>query len=161
MVRNPPANAGGHRFDPWSGKIPRAAGQVGLCTTTTEPEHPGASAPQQEKPLQWEASSMHSNRDPVQPGKKKKKITTQSACLCELTQNLTRISKDLVKLGYGRRKAYQGKVYLETETCPDKPEFSLQRDRKSGKRKRMELWGGTGSERDRRRRLWEVRESNQ
>ena len=71
VVRNPPANAGGHRFDPWPGKIPHAAGQVGLRTTTTEPEHPGASAPQQEKPLQREASSMHSNRDPVQPGKKK------------------------------------------------------------------------------------------
>ena len=96
---------------------------------------------------------MHSNRDQCsQKKKKKKKITTQSACLGELTQTLTRISKDLVKLRYGRR-AYQEKVYLETETCPDKPEFSLKRGRKGGKWKRMELRGGTGSDRDRRRRL--------
>ena len=92
---------------------------------------------------------------------KKKKKTTPSACLSELTQNLTRISKDLVKLGYGRRQAYQGKVYLETDTCPDKPEFSLKRDRESGKWKRMELREGTGSEKDRRKRLGEVRGSYQ
>ena len=155
----------GTRFEPWSGKIPHAAGQVGLCTTTAEPERPGASAPQQEKPLQWEAHFMRSNRDPVQKikkeRKKKKKKTTPSACLSELTQNLTRISKDLVKLGYGRRQAYQGKVYLETDTCPDKPEFSLKRDRESGKWKRMELREGTGSEKDRRKRLGEVRGSYQ
>ena len=24
VVKNPPANAGGHGFDPWSGKIPHA-----------------------------------------------------------------------------------------------------------------------------------------
>ena len=27
----------GHRFDPWSGKIPHAAKQLSLCATTTEP----------------------------------------------------------------------------------------------------------------------------
>ena len=27
----------GHGFEPWSGKIPHAAGQLGLCATTTEP----------------------------------------------------------------------------------------------------------------------------
>ena len=26
-----------HRFDPWSGKIPHAAGQLSPCATTTEP----------------------------------------------------------------------------------------------------------------------------
>ena len=34
MVKNPPANAGDK---PWSGKIPHAAEQLSLCTTTTEP----------------------------------------------------------------------------------------------------------------------------
>ena len=28
---------GGHRFDPWSGKIPQAAEQLSLCATTDEP----------------------------------------------------------------------------------------------------------------------------
>ena len=37
MVENPPANAGGHGFDPWSGKIPHAAEQLSLCATTAEP----------------------------------------------------------------------------------------------------------------------------
>ena len=27
----------GHRFEPWSRKIPRAAEQLSLCTTTTKP----------------------------------------------------------------------------------------------------------------------------
>ena len=35
MVENLPANAGGHGFEPWSGKIPHAAGQLGPCATTT------------------------------------------------------------------------------------------------------------------------------
>ena len=26
----------GHRFDPWSGEIPRASGKLSLCATTTE-----------------------------------------------------------------------------------------------------------------------------
>ena len=37
VVRNPPANAGGHGFEPWSRKIPHAAEQLSPCTTTTEP----------------------------------------------------------------------------------------------------------------------------
>lgn len=28
----------GHRFDPWFGKIPRAAGQLSRCARTAEPE---------------------------------------------------------------------------------------------------------------------------
>ena len=34
----------GHRSDPWSGKIPRAAGQLSPQATTTEPLLPGARA---------------------------------------------------------------------------------------------------------------------
>ena len=46
-----------HGFDPWSRKIPHAAEQLSLCTTTPElmSHHshvPKAHAPQQEKPLQ-------------------------------------------------------------------------------------------------------------
>ena len=37
VVKNPPANAGEHGFDPWSGKIPHAAEQLSPYTTTTEP----------------------------------------------------------------------------------------------------------------------------
>ena len=33
VVKNLPTNAG---FDPWSGKIPCATGQISPCTTTTE-----------------------------------------------------------------------------------------------------------------------------
>ena len=55
------------RFDPWSGKVPRATEQPSPWATTTEPvlwspclqllkpEHPGASAPQREGPPLWEA----------------------------------------------------------------------------------------------------------
>ena len=37
VVKNPPANAGGHGFKPCSGEIPHAAEQLSPCTTTTEP----------------------------------------------------------------------------------------------------------------------------
>ena len=37
MDKSPPANAEGHKFDPWSGKIPHAAGQLRLCATTAQP----------------------------------------------------------------------------------------------------------------------------
>ena len=35
--RSLPANAGGHGFDPWFGKIPQAEEQLSQWTTTTEP----------------------------------------------------------------------------------------------------------------------------
>ena len=37
VVKNPPANAGVHGFEPCSGKIPHAMEQLSLCATTTEP----------------------------------------------------------------------------------------------------------------------------
>ena len=37
MVEYPPANARGHRFDPWSRKIAHAEEQLSWCATTTEP----------------------------------------------------------------------------------------------------------------------------
>ena len=37
LVKNPPTNAGGQGFEPWSGKIPHAAEQLSPCATTTEP----------------------------------------------------------------------------------------------------------------------------
>ena len=37
VVKNPPANAGGHGFEPWSRKIPHAVEQLSPSTTTTEP----------------------------------------------------------------------------------------------------------------------------
>ena len=67
----------GHRFDPWSGKIPHASEQLSPCATTTEPgkphywaqvlqllnpEHPRARAPQREKPRQWEACTLQLER---------------------------------------------------------------------------------------------------
>ena len=52
LVKNPPANAGGHGFEPWSGKIPHAAEQLSPRATTTEAHVPRARAPQQEKPPQ-------------------------------------------------------------------------------------------------------------
>ena len=44
----------GHRFNPWSGKIPHAMRQLCLCATTNE-----ASAPTT-RILQWEATTMRS-----------------------------------------------------------------------------------------------------
>ena len=38
----------GHRFSPWSRKIPPAAGQLSPCATVTEPTRPRACAHQQE-----------------------------------------------------------------------------------------------------------------
>ena len=37
VVKDPPANAGEHGFEPWSGKIPHAAERLSPCATTTEP----------------------------------------------------------------------------------------------------------------------------
>ena len=36
VVKNPPDNAGGHRFNPWSKKISHAMGQQSSCATATE-----------------------------------------------------------------------------------------------------------------------------
>ena len=75
-VGSPPANEGGHRFEPWSGKISHATRQLGLCATATEPACPSpravtteAWAPractlQQEKPPQWEARAPLLERTP-------------------------------------------------------------------------------------------------
>ena len=39
LVENLPAQCRGHGFEPWSGKIPHAAEQLGPWATTTEPAH--------------------------------------------------------------------------------------------------------------------------
>ena len=67
VLKNPPANAGGYRFDPWSGKIPHALGQLSLCTTTTEALSPRAHVPQQKKPLQIEARAPKLERNACSP----------------------------------------------------------------------------------------------
>ena len=36
VLKNPPANAGSHGFDPWSGKIPHAHGRLSLCAAAAE-----------------------------------------------------------------------------------------------------------------------------
>ena len=74
----------GHRFNPWSRKIPHAVGQLSQYAKTTaphalllpKPAHPRARAQQQEKPVQWEAgapqlegSPSHSWREPAHHSK--------------------------------------------------------------------------------------------
>ena len=50
MVKNPSCNAGDTSSIPGQGtKIPHAAGQLSLCTTTTEPGRSGAHMPQLER----------------------------------------------------------------------------------------------------------------
>ena len=39
VVKNPPPNAGGHWFNPWLGKIPRATGELSPGATAAEPAH--------------------------------------------------------------------------------------------------------------------------
>ena len=56
--KNLPANAGY-----WSGKIPHAVGQLGLCATTIEPMYPRVCALQPENPLQWEARAVQLEGD--------------------------------------------------------------------------------------------------
>ena len=36
VVNNPPCQCRRHKFNPWSGKIPRAMEQISPCTTTME-----------------------------------------------------------------------------------------------------------------------------
>ena len=66
VVGNPPVSAGrGVGFDPWSGRIPHAAGQPSVCALATEPEGP--------EPVPDTKRSRHSekptrgSKDPVQP----------------------------------------------------------------------------------------------
>ena len=40
LVKNPPANARGHGFDPWSGRIPHTMGQPSPCAAATEASVP-------------------------------------------------------------------------------------------------------------------------
>ena len=55
MVKNLPAIAGGHRLDPWSRKIPQAAGQLSPWVTATEAHESWGPGSATEKPLQREA----------------------------------------------------------------------------------------------------------
>ena len=71
----------GHGFEPWSGKIPHAAEQLGPCATTTEPvrlepvlrngrgrdsERP-AHRDEEWPPLAATRENPHRNEDPTQP----------------------------------------------------------------------------------------------
>ena len=68
---------GGHGFDLWSGKIPRAMEQLNLRTTTNEARRPRACALQREEPPGWDAwapqleKPVRGNEDPVRPKNKK------------------------------------------------------------------------------------------
>ena len=67
----------GHRFDPWSGKIPHAAEQPSLCTWAPEPVRhkdwlqllkpapPRTCAPQQEKSPQWDTQALQLEEPPL------------------------------------------------------------------------------------------------
>ena len=86
----------GHGFEPWSGKIPRAAEQLSLCTTTTEPalEHVShnywAHMPQllkpaclepmlcDEKPLQREAHALQWRVAPAHRNWRKLRAATKT-----------------------------------------------------------------------------------
>ena len=61
MVKNPPANAWEHGFNPFSRKIPQATEQLSPYTTTTETVHSRACAPQ-EKSLQWQACTQQKKK---------------------------------------------------------------------------------------------------
>ena len=77
VVKNPPSNAGETGSSPGRGtKIPHAAGQLSLCTATTEPAHSGACAPQLEKPAHCNEEPVYRNEDPAQPKKEKRYCTT-------------------------------------------------------------------------------------
>ena len=82
VVKNQSSNAGGHRFNLWSRKIPHATEQLNLGTTATESIHPRARVPPQEasatrspkldsRPCLQQVKSMHSSEDPVQPKRNK------------------------------------------------------------------------------------------
>ena len=77
MVHNHLAMQGTRVYDPWSGKIPRALGQLSPCTTTAEPLEPKncsfcACVPELPKPgcpktraLQRERPARRSSRKPA------------------------------------------------------------------------------------------------
>ena len=63
----------GHRFNPWSEKIPHVREQLILCASATEACAPRAHSPQQETPVCLNyRKSTHNYEDPVQPKIKKK-----------------------------------------------------------------------------------------
>ena len=64
MVEGPTANAGGHGFDPWSGRfhIPQ---QLSPRAPTTEAREPRACALQQEKASQREAHTPQRRAAPL------------------------------------------------------------------------------------------------
>ena len=66
-----------HGFNPWSGKIPHALGQLNPSARTTEVHTPRARALQQEKPLQWEAHSLQLESGPHSPQPEKARVQQQ------------------------------------------------------------------------------------
>ena len=66
----------GHRFEPWSGKIPHASEQLSLCATTTEPvlQSPRGTTPEAQrlepvlcnKRNHGNEKPAHHNKDPTQ-----------------------------------------------------------------------------------------------
>lgn len=69
MVKTLPCKARGTSSIPWSGKIPRAAGQTRpVHHSSPEPARPGADAPQREEPLRRETWNLQSSPRPLQLG---------------------------------------------------------------------------------------------
>ena len=72
MVKNSPANPGGHGFDPWSGKISHASEQLSLYASTMKPVCLEAmicdkNSHCKRSPNNAAREGQHSNKDPTQP----------------------------------------------------------------------------------------------
>ena len=78
VVKNPPANAGDTGLSPGPGRshMPRSNWActpqlLSPCATTTEAHVPGAHAPQQEKPPQWDTHTPQGSVAPAHHNKRK------------------------------------------------------------------------------------------
>ena len=68
---------GGHGFDPWSGKIPRATEQLSLCTLTVEPvlKSPRAATPEACPPQSLCSARSHCSEKPTHSMKGSSQLT--------------------------------------------------------------------------------------
>ena len=73
----------------WSGKISQAVGQLGPCTTTTEPVLPRALALQWERPPQGDACKQQLESSPHSPQLEKACAQQRSTSTAKYTQLCT------------------------------------------------------------------------
>ena len=107
-------------MDPWSRKIPHTTGHLSLCATAMEAQAPRAGAPQQEKPLCWEARTPQRKVAPASHNWRKPVSEVKSLSRVRLFATAGAVAYQAsLSMGFSRQEYRSGLPFPSPGDLPD------------------------------------------